>query len=264
MTTAEETLRRDGEAATGTLAGPPRTLAGEHALLLSQVALRARDVLAATAGGRWPARELQALAGYLRAEVLHHAENEEWLLFPARDVPAAFAGLGRDHVRLRAHVEAIERAADGTGTHSRAEVAALTRDLLTQFQRHLAAEEAALTSARAPDEVPATTWPGAHQHSWYPLTEGPVIDLDALPADEMCDAAVDRLRRLRGGEQVEFQSSRDTEAIWRRMNQLEPGGYGFEYLQDGPIQWRLRVTRRLTAHGQERRDRRASALGQDS
>lgn len=248
MTTSEKMLRRDKGPGTGNFPGPPQTLAEEHALLLAQVTLRARDVLTATAGGRWPAWELQALAGYLRAEVLHHAEDEEWLLFPARHAPAAFARLGRDHVRLRAHVEALERAADGTGTHSRAEVAALTRDLLTQFERHLAAEQAALTSARAPDQVPPTTWPGSHQRRWYPLTEGPVIDLDALPAGEMCDAAVDRLRRLRGGEQVEFRSSRDTGEIWQRMNQLDSGSYGFYYLQDGPGEWRVQVTRRPPAH----------------
>jgi uncharacterized protein (DUF2249 family) len=247
MTTAEEMLTRHRGAATGNLAGPPRTLAGEHALLLAQVTLRARDVLTATAGGRWPARELRAVAGYLRAEVLHHAEDEEWLLFPARHAPAAFARLGRDHVHLRAHVEALERAADGTGTHSRTEVATLTRDLLAEFKRHLAAEEAALTSARAPDQVPATTSPGTRQHGWYPLTEGPVIDLDALPADEMCDAAVDRLRRLRAGEQVELRSCRDTIEIWQRMDQLDSGSYGFYYLQDGPDEWRVQVTRRPPA-----------------
>jgi uncharacterized protein (DUF2249 family) len=244
MTTKEEVLMRRRGAAAGNIPAPPRTLAEEHALLLGQVTLRARDVLTATANARWPVQELKALAGYLRAEVLHHAEDEEWLLFPAHDAPAAFAGLGRDHVRLRAQVEALERAAAGTGTRSRAEVASLTRDLLTQFEGHLAAEETALTSARAPEDVPATTSPGTRLHRWYPLTEGPVIDLDALPGDEMCDAAVDRLRRLRGGEQVELRSRRDPVEIWQRMDQLDSGGYGFYYRQDGPDEWRVEVTRR--------------------
>ena len=35
--------------------GPPLTLAGEYALLLEQVAIRADDVLAVAAGNRWPA-----------------------------------------------------------------------------------------------------------------------------------------------------------------------------------------------------------------
>lgn len=249
MTTEEATASVDQRrgAATGRSVGPPRTLSREHELLLAQVTLRARDVQTAAAGGRWPSGELQALVGYLRAELLRQVEDEEWLLFPASHAAPGFARLGRDHVRLRAHIEALERAASGTGTHSRAEVAALTRDLLTQLERHLAAEETTLAQADAPDEVPATASPGTHQHGWYPLTEGPVIDLDALPPDERTDAAVDRLQRLRDGEQVEFRSCRDIEVIWQRMDQVEPGGYGFDFLQDGPSEWRVRVTRRLAA-----------------
>jgi len=246
MTTTQEMPGRGRTTATADGGGPPQTLAREHALLMGQVAARARDVLTATAGGQWPAQELRALAGYLRAELLRHAEDEEWLLFRASPAPAGLARLGRDHVRLRSRVEALERAADGTGTHSRAEAAGLTRDLLAQLRRHMAAEEAVLASGTS-GTVPATTSPGTHQHRWYPLTEGPVIDLDALPPDEMTDAAVDRLQRLRAGERVEFRSGRDTAEIWQRMDQLESGGYGFYYLHDGPGEWRVQVTRRPPA-----------------
>lgn len=233
-------------AAAGRPADPPQTLGREHALLLTQVTVRAGDVLMATAGGRWPSGELRALVDYLRAEVLRQAEDEEWLLFPTSRA-ARFAPLERDHVRLRAHVEALEEAASGTGTHSRAEVAALTRDLLAQLKRHLAAEETALAEVDAPDEIPATASAVTHQHGWYSLTEGPVIDLDRLPPDEMVDAAVDRLQRLRRGEQVELRSCHDIEVVWQRMDQLEPGRYGFDYLQDGPNEWRVQVTRRPSA-----------------
>jgi uncharacterized protein (DUF2249 family) len=118
-----------------------------------------------------------------------------------------------------------------------------------QLRDHLAAEEQALAAADVPDQVPATTEPGSRQHGWYPLTEGPVIDLDAIPAGEKTDAAVARLVRLHDGEQVELRSARDTEteAVWRRADQISPGGYGFAYLQDGPAQWRVQVTRRPAA-----------------
>ena len=91
---------------------------------------------------------------------------------------------------------------------------------------------------------PALTGAARRRHEWYPLTEGPVADLDALPSGEMTDAAVDRLLRLRRGEQVELRSGRDPAAIWRRMDELCSGGYGFVYLQDGPDRWRVQVTRR--------------------
>lgn len=96
--------------------GPAPDLAGEHAQLLRQVAIRAEALLAGAAAGRWPARELQALLGYLRAEILRQAADEEALLFPARGTPAGSAGLtrlARDHARLRAGIEALERVADG-------------------------------------------------------------------------------------------------------------------------------------------------------
>lgn len=222
----------------------PRTLVDEHALLLAQVAGRAEQVLAAIAEDRWPAEELRALVGYLRAELLHHAADEEWLLFPARHPAPVFGRLARDHDRLRAATEVLEQAAADAGLHSSVQVAVVTRDLLDQLRGHLAAEELALAAADAPASVPATTGPGSRQHEWYQLTEGPVINLDALPRDEVTDAAVDRLMRLRSGEQVELRSARDPEAVWQRIDQLSPGRYGFAYLQDGPVQWRVQVTRR--------------------
>ena len=90
MTTASQT---PGHQPTRTAAAPPcdppLTLADEHALLLSQVVIRAEALLAVTAEDRWPARELQALVGYLRAEVLGQDADEERLLFPAGASPAS-------------------------------------------------------------------------------------------------------------------------------------------------------------------------------
>jgi hypothetical protein len=85
---------------------------------------------------------------------------------------------------------------------------------------------------------------GGHPHEWYPLTEGPEVDLDVLPAGQAVPAATDRLLRMRRGEQVEFQWSTDLNLVWREMNKLSPGGYRFAVLQDGPVRWRMRVTRR--------------------
>ena len=80
------------------------------------------------------------------------------------------------------------------------------------------------------------------RHEWYPLAEGSVIDLDVLPSGQVTDAAVDRLLRLRPGEQVELRSGRDPWPVWERMDGLFPGGCS-AYLQEGPPRWRLQVTR---------------------
>jgi uncharacterized protein (DUF2249 family) len=184
------------------------------------------------------------LVGYLRAEVLGQDADEERLLFPA-GAPAGVSRLARDHARLRATIETLERVAAGESTWSPAQLAAATRDLLHQLERHFHAGQALLAAASTPGKVPATSMLGGHPHEWYPLTEGPVIDLDALPAGQAVDAAVHRLLRLRRGERVELHAATDPHLVWRQLDVLSPGGYGFAYLQDGPDRWRMQVTRRL-------------------
>jgi uncharacterized protein (DUF2249 family) len=230
----------------GLTAEPPLTLAEEHMLLLWQITESAEKLLTTTERGRWPGAELAALAGYAQAEVLRQVSDEEALLFPA--VPAqTAAGLARDHVRLRAAAELLSRAAAGEQAMSPAQVATAVRDFVVQLERHLLTEDDLLASDRAPQDVPGTVNLGGRPHEWYPLTEGPVVDLDALPADQAAAAAVDRLLRMRRGEQVELQSGAGLDPVWREISKLSPGGYRFTILQDGPVRWRMQVTRRQPA-----------------
>ena len=215
-----------------------------------KVTASAEKLLSATEHGRWPGAELAALAGYAQAEVLRQVSDEEALLFPA--VPAqTVAWLARDHVRLRAAAELLARAAAGEQPMSPAQLAAAVRDFVVQLERHLRHEEDLLASGRAPHHVPhhvpGTVHLGGHPHEWYPLTEGPVVDLDALPPDQAVAAAVDRLLRMRRGEQVELQSGTGLDPVWREISELSPGGYRFTVLQDGPARWRMQVTRRQAA-----------------
>lgn len=221
----------------------PLTLAEEHVLLLWQVRASAEKLLAAAEHGRWPGAELTALAGYARAEVLRQVSDEEALLFPSFPVQTA-AGLARDHVRLRAAAELLTRAATGEQPMAPAQLATTVRDFVTQLGRHLRSEEHLLTSGRAPREVPGTVTLGGHPHEWYLLTEGSVADVDTLPAEEAVAAAVDRLLRMRRGEQVELLASTDLDPVWREISALSPDGYQFTVVQDGPARWRIQVTRR--------------------
>jgi uncharacterized protein (DUF2249 family) len=228
----------------GLSARSPLTLAEEHRLLLQQVTVSAEKLLTATDRDRWPATELAALAEYAQAEVLRQVSDEEALLFPAAPAQTV-AGLARDHVRLRAAAELLARAATGEQPMFPAQLAAAVRDFVTQLERHLRNEEDRLASDRAPQDVPGTAHLGGRRHEWYPLTEGPVAHLDALPPHQVVAAAVDRLRRMRRGEQVELQSGTDLNPVWREMNEFSPGGYRFAVLEDGPVRWRMRVTRRV-------------------
>jgi uncharacterized protein (DUF2249 family) len=221
---------------------PPRTLEEEHVLLLWQVTARAEELLTAVANGRWPAAELAALAGYARAEVLRQASDEEALLFG--DASAAEAHrLARDHVRLRSAADLLTRAATGQQPMSAEQAAAAVRGFVAQLERHMGAEEKLLAAGRAARRVPGTETLGGRAHEWYPLTEGPVVDLDALPRTQAVAAAVDRLLRMRHGEQVELVSGADLEPVWREISELSPDGYRYTVAQDGPPRWRMRVTR---------------------
>jgi uncharacterized protein (DUF2249 family) len=223
---------------------PPLTLTDEHALLLEQVAIRAEDVLTAAAGNRWPAQELRRLLGYVRAEVLRQAGDEEMLLFAPCGASTGLARLKRDHVRLRRATEVLERAAAGEAVWPLGRVAAVTRDLVCQLERHLAEEERLLATGGLHRQQQAVACLSGRPHEWYPLTEGPVIDMDALPPGQLIDAMIDRLLRLDGGEQVELCSGRDPWRVWRQMDDISPARFGFVYLEDGPDLWRVRVTRR--------------------
>lgn len=223
--------------------GPPLTLAEEHLLLLWQVTARAGELLAAVAAGRWPEAELASLAGYAQAEVLRQASDEETLLFPASHSPAT-GKLAQDHARLRAAAELLIRAAAGEQRLSPGQLAAATRDFVDQLEYHMSAEEKLLGTGQATRSVPAITALGGRPHGWYPLTEGPVIDLDALPPGQTVAAATDRLLRMRHGEQIELQSSADLNPVWREIDQISPGGYWFVSMKDGPGRYWMRVTRR--------------------
>ncbi len=175
--------------------------------------------------------------------MLRQISDEETLLFPAAPVRQATA-LARDHTRLRSAAELLARAASGEQPMPTAQVAAVVRDFVTQLERHLSAEENLLASQRVPRGVPGTAALGGHPHEWYPLTEGPVINLDTLPDGQAVAAAADRLLRMRRGEQVELRAGTGLDPVWREISKLSPDGYQFTVLQDGPGRWRMRVTRR--------------------
>ncbi len=249
MTTAHEMHGLERLPATGTTTSDdePLSLAEEHGLLLRQVAVRAEELLAVTADGGWPARELQALLTYMQVEVLRQAADEERLLFPSYGSSAALDRLGRDHTILHLITEILAAAATDDGPHIPADLAETTRDLLAHLERHLGSEEAVLAENRAPGEAPGTTVVTRRPTRVVRSLRGRVIDLDTLPAGQLVDAVVDRLVRLRSGERVELHSSRAPYAVRQRMDRACPGDYGFDYLQDGPDRWRAQVTRRPAA-----------------
>lgn len=219
----------------------PSTLAAQHALLLAAVTARSVALLGEVDQDRWPERELRELLDYLHLEVLRQFLDEEWLLFcNSRSDPPALAQLRQDHSELRGLIEVLTAAAGSPGLQSPDQVAATTQDLLAKLRTHLRTESQVLHVEAEPCSTAAL---GRTPHAWYELTNGPVIDLDNLPGPRGVDAVTGRIMRLRSGEQLDLLASSDPVPIWRRLAAIDPGGYGFCYLQHGPPKWRVQITR---------------------
>lgn len=222
-------------------------LADEHAVLLQEVRHRERAVRAALGAGRWPDREIEALVAYLRCEVLDQAANEERLLFPLTSEGLTgnrIHGLVEDHVQLRDLTDHLVAA--GTADDAFRDPGALVDlldDVTELLDRHMCAEQAAL----AP-----TTTNGVESyrrpfrcHLWFPLTEGSEFDLDDLPPEFAHRAALERFSRLRPGERLRVRSGRELGSLWNLLAYGRPGEFGWAYLEEGPDQWRVEVTRRV-------------------
>jgi uncharacterized protein (DUF2249 family) len=234
-------LRAPKRSGVASLATP--TLADEHKLLLREVSARAEVLLREADEDRRPTEQLRELVDYLQLEVLQQVVDVEWLLFrSAYHAPDDLARLRREHLELRLAIDLLAQAAAGGSKLTPQRLAATTRDLLARLEQHLAAEEVVLAVA---GEAPrATTSLGSRPHEWYSLTQGPVIDLDALPGGRGFDAVLDRLLRMKPGERVELRAGIDLGPMWQRLSRVDPDGYGIALLENGPTQWRIEVTRR--------------------
>jgi len=222
---------------------PQPTLVGEHTLLMTAVTSRANDVLAEADQDRWPTAALQQFLDYLHLEVLRQVVDEEWLLFRnSHHAPHQLTKLREDHLEVRRLIDDLNEAASNDADRSPQRLAKMIRDLLTKLQAHIDSEQQVLGDSTS--EIPSMSALGSTPHSWYALTSGAVIDLDAVPGPQGIDATLGRLLRLRAGEQLELRASSDPYPIWRRLALADPAGYGFTYLQTGPPQWRVQLDRR--------------------
>jgi uncharacterized protein (DUF2249 family) len=218
------------------------TLSAEHAGLLREVSVRADAVTAAVNEDHWPTRELHRLLDYLHVEVLRQVVDEEWLLFRHRHhAPDTLLRLQAEHLALRRAIEELTDGATGASQFTIGQLTAAITGLLRALDEHFRTEQALL---HRDDGTPSTSSLGAAPHDWYAHTEGPVIDLAALPGSQGVDAVLGRLLRLGPGERITLQAPTDPGPLWRRLAVADPDGYGFRYLQHGPEQWRVEIVRR--------------------
>jgi uncharacterized protein (DUF2249 family) len=223
-----------------------QTLADEHKVLWHEIGVRRGEVLQALGDGEWPVPQLARLVDYLRSELLDQAVNEERQLFPLTSVQPhpGLAQLLEDHVDLRDATNALDGLASlPEDARDPSRVVALLDELDEVLERHLQAEEAFLASAGGWG-ITAGRRP-FRPHEWFRLTEGPVVDADALPREAATDLVLERLSRLRSGEQVEIRSSaglRALEGAFQRRGMT--ADYGWAVDEERPGRCRVRITRR--------------------
>jgi uncharacterized protein (DUF2249 family) len=207
---------------------------------------RGRDVRAALGAGRWPTAEVTGLVDYLRYEVLDQAVTAERLLFPLVGEGLAdsrIQALLSDHLRLRDLADQLASAAAHAGDPQDPGSVVDLVDTLAEFlDRHMRSEQA-LIAATTSSGVESLRQP-FRCHLWFPLTEGPEVDLDAVPREFGHRVALERFSRLRPGERLVIHSGHDLDGLWNTLASGRSNEYGWAYLEEGPAEWRAEVTRR--------------------
>lgn len=221
-----------------------RSLAEEHAILAHEVRLRHRAVLARLDEGRWPDQELAGLVAYLRYEVLDQAVTEERLLFPLAPegrTDSEVRDLAVDHVRIRDVTDQLAGlvAADDPRREPRT-LTSLLDGLEELLVTHMRTEQSVLAAATGVEPVRRPY----RCHLWFPITEGPEVDLDDLPREFGHAAVLERSSRLRPGESVTVRCGSDLRSLWIALSRGRPEEFGWAYLEEGPGQWRATITRR--------------------
>ena len=187
------------------------------AVLLDQVTARADLLLHDLAAGRPAEPALRPLLGYLREVVLARICQRDSVGFPGilrggpdRDVER----LRLEHLLLREDIEDLAAALSQPEPDSRA-LADVTRRLVHRLQEHLPKETAALVGAPTTELPESLEWADAMR--WYPLSDGPVIELDQLAGADVPRALATRLAALRPGELLELRGHGDPHLLHEQV-----------------------------------------------
>jgi hypothetical protein len=229
-----------------TTSADDQTLAGEHALLLRDVRRRAAAVIALLDAHTWPGDELGTLVAFLRAEVFRQASDEETLLYPGDATTGPFAELSADHALLYTLSARLEefRARPCPLTKLRATV----EELLTTLRRHLLDEQAVLaTLAGTETPVPAASKVVSGEERWPAGGTSPVrIRLDSMPPQQAARLCIERLLRLKPGQQAEVSTRDDEQAqrVCRWLHGFDSDRFGLSHGRSGDGHSLLYVSRR--------------------
>lgn len=174
-------------------------LTDEHSVLLWQTCAHADDLADAARSGQPLARARDSMLEFLHYRLLPYLSDEERCLPPARLRDEHMFGLLlADHERLRDDVDNIE------SSRTRGVLTLASSALVDRLDRHVRREEIWVSPGDGVDCGDASL------PSWaLPLLLADEIDLDALRTEHRDRLVLQRLARMRHGETVRLEASRD-------------------------------------------------------
>lgn len=231
-----------------------------HAELAARLGTLAAAVADAPDGG-----VATSLVEFLRGELLPHARGEERHLYPALDpiirahgTPTATMRV--DHEFIEDYVRRIAELAGTITTATPAERPALSRRLerlaigleallevhlakeervyLPLVERHMDAEEQrrVLDDMHDPSEQGART--PAMEHD-----TGQHLDVRPLPPARRHSEIFATFGDLRPGESFVLVNDHDPKPLFYQFNAEHAGAFSWDYLEEGPEVWRVRIGR---------------------
>lgn len=82
-------------------------------------------------------------------------------------------------------------------------------------------------------------------------TYGTKIDLRDIPQRDRHSLVLNTYRLLEAGQTMELVNEQDPQGLYQQLQEKDPGGFGWDYLESGPAAWRVRVMRLTRAQRED-------------
>lgn len=226
------------------------TIVDHHAALRRDLYERVRALRAAVAGRTSHQDAQSALVTFVDDSLLPHAAAEEATLYPAATTaaPLLVEAMLAEHRALTRHAGALARA------ESAVDALAAAEGLAAVFAVHVDKENEQLLPAlvRDPEANLAELLEAMHEQLSEPHDAGrsdedaaEELDVRRLPHGAgRHEAIFARLDALGTGERLVVVNDHDPRPLRYQLDAAWPETFGWEYLEEGPREWRVAITRR--------------------
>jgi len=212
-------------------------------------------------GGGETQREREAFVAFLNGDLMPHARSEERHLYPAVDALVRAHGrptatMSVDHEFIADYIARIERTTRelaGANNGERARLLTRLRDLATRLdaivELHLAKEERVYLPLLEEhlEQVPQRQLLQAIHESYEeekktPPTDRPLDVRNVVPR-ERHTLIFDTFGALQPGQAFVLINDHDPKPLYYQFQAEQSGRFSWDYLEQGPEVWRVRIGR---------------------